>query len=461
MYKFKILVLILAIFISKNIQAQIITTYAGTGSQGNAGDGGPATDASLNWPGGVATDATGKVYIADFWNARIRVVDPATGIISTFAGNGSPARSGDGGPASAAGINFPIWVTIDHHGNMYIACDSLTDPYTMHYVNSGEYIRKIDTAGIITTIAGNGTITHNGDGIPATSEGFYYIRSIAADDSGNLYIGNIKSRLQKINKFGIINTVAGTGLWGFSGDGGPASAATVTDVHGIAFDHSGNIFFSDAGNNRIRKINHLGIINTIAGDTSFGYSGDGGPVTAAKINYPSAMAMDDSGNIFFSDLENYLIRKISHTGIITTVAGNRTHGFSGDGGPADSAQINMVYAIALDQYNNMYLADVGNEDIRMVCAHCSGEAVPSIPEKNYHHLLITPNPNSGTFSFSLPYSSAMPVQVTISDIFGRLIKEFTTTTNKETPVTISAPPGIYFLTSVSEAGRQTDKIFIH
>ncbi len=456
----RIALIFLTFFICPAINAQIISTYAGTGMQGNAGDGGPATDAALNWPGGVAADAAGKVYIADFWNARIRVVDPATGIISTFAGNGSPAHSGDGGPASAAGINFPIWVTCDHQGNIYIVSDSLTDPFTTHYANSGEYIRKIDTAGIITTIAGNGTTTFNGDGIPATTEGFYYIRSITADDSGNIYIGNVQSRLQKINKSGIINTIAGNGSWGFSGDGGQASAATVTDVHGIVTDHSGNIFFSDAANNRIRKINHSGVISTFAGDTTFGYSGDGGPVAAATINYPSAMIMDDTGNIYFSDYGNYLVRKISHTGIITTVAGNRTYGFSGDGGPADSAQTDMVLALALNQYNNLYLADVGNEDIRMVCAHCSGEDVPITPNINAQ-LTITPNPATGSFSFLLSSSFSEPVEVVITDITGRAVKKFYTTTNRATKIILDAPPGIYLLTSVTEDGRQTAKVVVH
>ena len=347
--------------------AQVITTIAGvTGTHGYGQDEIEATMTPLNFPEGVAIDNLGNVYVADYWNARVRMISP-DGIIHAVAGNGSFARTGDGGPATAAGINFPMSLTFDGLGNLYIACDSVTDAYTTHYVICCSNIRKVNTAGIITTIAGVGAIGFNGDGIPAIGAGFNLITGIAADTSGNVYLNVSDNRIRKINSAGIISTIAGDGTPGFSGDGGPAADAIIHNQGGgIALDHSGNIFFSDRYNNRIRKISTAGMITTFAGNASFGYSGDGGAVTTAKISGPWGLAFDNDDNLFFSDLANNVIREINNTGIITTVAGKGIHGYSGDGGHPDSAEINDVMNVGVDKLGNLYLPDVQNENIRLV-----------------------------------------------------------------------------------------------
>ena len=331
-----------------------LSTFAGNGFAGNSGDGGPATGAELNTPTGVTTDAGGNVYIADIYNGRIRKVN-SSGIISTAVGDGQNVFGGDGGPASAASVYYPFGVATDVSGNLYIA----------DYGN--QRIRKVNTSNIISTIAGNGSIGYTGDGGPATAGTFDYPTGVAADTFGNIFVADIYNNcVRKITTGGIITTVAGNGSAGYGGDGGPATAASLNLPYGVAADVTGNLYISDFGNHRIRKVNLSGIISTVAGTGTGGYSGDGNPATASRLYYPIGISADTNGNIFIGDYANYRIRKINPAGIIFTVAGNGSAGFSGDGGPATAAVLNVPYGITNDAAGNILIADEGNNRVRRV-----------------------------------------------------------------------------------------------
>jgi len=334
----------------------IITTIAGNGSGGFAGDGGSATSASLDHPLGVAVDTSGGLFVADEFNNRIRKVS-ASGIISTVAGDGSYRFYGDGGPATSASLAYPSGVAVDVAGNLFIA-DSIN-----------ARVRKVSASGIITTIAGSARDGFSGDGGPATSASLFQPRGVAPDTSGNLFIADYgNDRIRKVSSSGIITTVAGNEGFGFSGDGGLATSASLSAPSGVAADMSGNLFIADSGNNRIRKVSASGIVTTIAGSGSHGFSGDGGPATSASFWGPPSIAVDPSGNLFLADIINQRIRKVSVSGIITTVAGNGNQGFSGDGGPAISASFYNPGAVAADASGNLFISDNMNQRIRKVSA---------------------------------------------------------------------------------------------
>ena len=334
----------------------IITTYAGNGTAGSTGDGGPATSAQLNGTSGFY-DFAGNLYIAE--NTKIRKVDAATGTITTYAGTGTAGYAGDGGPATSAQFNRASGLAFDSAGNLYIA----------DYFNYR--IRKINAAtGIITTVAGTGISGYSGDGGAATSAQLGSPGAVVLDTAGNLYIADYAGvRIRKVAAAtGIITTVAGTGVSGYSGDGGPATSAQLKSPEGMSFDSAGNLYFADVQNNRIRKITiSTGIITTVAGNGTQGYSGDGGPATSAKFFFPHAAVLDGAGNIYVGDQGNARVRKVdAGTGIITTIAGNGTGGFSGDGGPATSAQMSNPYNVALDNAGNLVIGDLSNNRVRKV-----------------------------------------------------------------------------------------------
>jgi len=332
----------------------IITTVAGDGGYGFSGDGGPATEAQLAYPYRVAVDGAGNLYIADNDNHRIRKVD-ANGIITTVAGNGSSGFSGDEGPATNARLYWPYGVAVDSAGNLYIA-----DTYNYR-------IRKVDDSGIITTVAGNGSYGFSGDGGPATEAQLRNPEGIAVDSAGNLYIvDDWNSSIRKVDTGGIITTVAGDGSYGFSGDGGPATEAQLYLPWAMAVDSAGNLYIADTRNQRIRKVDASGLITTVAGDGSYGFSGDGGPATEAQLAYPYGVAVDSAGNLYIADTRNQRIRKVDTGGIITTVAGTVSDGFSGDGGLATEAQLRYPSGVAVDSGGNLYIADQANHRIRKV-----------------------------------------------------------------------------------------------
>jgi sugar lactone lactonase YvrE len=336
----------------------VISTVAGNGFPGYSGDGGPATSAMLNGPSGVAVDTTGNLFIADASNQRVRQVNPG-GVISTVAGTGSFGYTGDGGPATSARLNAPRGVAVDAAGDLLIA-------------DSGNLrIRTVSPSGVITTLAGNGSqgyfSGYSGDGGAATAAQLYRPTGIAVDPAGDLFIGDSNNnRVREVDPSGVISTIAGTGVFGYSGDGGPATSAQLNGPSGMAMDAAGDLFIADTFNNRVRKIDPSGVISTVAGNGSASYSGDGGPATSAAIFQPFGVAVDSAGDLFIADSFNHRIREVSPSGVISTFAGTGTPGFSGDGGPATSASLDFPYGVAVDAAGDLFIADFGNNRVREV-----------------------------------------------------------------------------------------------
>jgi len=321
-----------------------ITTIAGSVTATSLGDGGPATRARLSHPEQLAVDKNGNVYVADTRHARVRKITPE-GTITTIAGSGKLGPLGDGGPARAAGL-YPSGVAVDGKGNVYV-----TD-------NAHERVRRITPDGTITTVAGTGRVgADKGDGGPATSATLWNPHAVAIDGQGNLFIaGTSNQRVRKVSPDGTITTIAGTGRQGFSGDGGPARSARLHDPYGVAVDRHGSVYIADSGNHRVRKVSPGGRITTIAGTGSPGYSGDGGPATAARLHHPRGVAVDARGNLYIADSENFRIRMVSD-GTITTIAGTGRSASSGDGGPPRSAQLEHPTGVAVDGKGFLYIAD--------------------------------------------------------------------------------------------------------
>jgi uncharacterized protein (TIGR03437 family) len=397
----------------RKVSNGVITTVAGNGTPGYIGDNGPAAAAQLDHPLGVAVDSAGNLYIADEGNQRLRKI--SNGVITTVAGNGTPNEGGDNGPAIGAELDGPSGVAVDAAGNLYIA-DAL-----------GYRIRKVSN-GIIVTVAGNGTCCYSGENGPATNAQLDYPEGVALDSAGDLYIADAyNDRILKVSS-GVMTTVAGNGTPGFSGDNGPATAAQLDWPTGVAVDAAGNLYIADSDNNRIRKVSN-GVIATVAGNGLPGYGGDGGPAASAQLYGPLGVAVDAAGNLYIADANRirevsngtittvagggallgdnvpatsaqvsprgvavdaagslYLadestnrIRKVS-SGAITTVAGSATScpgegglgrpcyfgGYSGDDGPATSAELSNPYAVAVDAAGNLYIVDNGNQRIRKV-----------------------------------------------------------------------------------------------
>ena len=367
--------------------AGTIITIAGSGETGFfgggfSGDGGPAVEAELRDPSGVAVDSAGNVYIADVGDHRIRKVD-STGTITTIAGTGEFGFSGDGGPAVEAELYDPAGVAVDSAGNLYIAD-----------TGNGR-IRKVDSTGTITTIAGTGEFGFSGDGGPAVEAELYDPAGVAVDSAGNLYIADTgNQRIRKIDSTGTITTIAGTGEYGFSGDGGPAAVARLAFPNGVAVDSAGNLYIADSGNRRIRKIDSTGTIITIAGTGEFGFSGDGGPAIQAALYLLSGVAVDGAGNLYIADTGNQRIRKIDSTGTITTIAGTGEYGFSGDGGPAAVARLAFPNGVAVDSAGNLYIADSGNRRIRKLTP--GGGSTPPNPIAVLNAASFTPGAAPGS-----------------------------------------------------------------
>jgi trimeric autotransporter adhesin len=343
------------LFLARTSSAQIITTIAGNGLAGFSGDGGLAIAARLYYPFAVSSDGAGNLLIPDTYNYRLRRVS-SRGIINTIAGTGAWGFSGDGGPATAAQFGYVSSAIVDGSGNTYVA----------DYSN--QRVRKIDASGIVTTFAGTGSWGFSGDGGAATAAKLYDPYGLAADAAGNIYIADYgNNRVRKVDPSGIITTVAGSSsTGGFSGDGGAATAAKLYYPLGVALDGAGNLLIADYYNDRIRKVNGAGIITTVAGTGIAGFSGDGGAATSAQIYYPYSVAADAIGNVYIGDYGNQRIRKIDTFGVMNTIAGNGMGGFCCDGTPATGAMLHYPTGVTVDALGNVYIADYYNNRIRMV-----------------------------------------------------------------------------------------------
>jgi len=330
----------------------LITSVAGTGVYGFSGERGPGVRAQLDSVYAIAVDARGNVYIADSWNHRVRMLTP-DGSISTAAGTGTEGYAGDGGPATAARLFCPRGLAADAQGNLFIA-DS-----------GNSRVRKVGPDGTITTVAGSGAAGYSGDGGPATSALLNFPRGLAVDSKGNLYIADGRNyRVRKVTPEGIISTLAGTGVYGYSGDGGRAAAAQLGMVQSLAVDAQGNLFVADAYNHCVRKVTPEGFIVTVAGGGGYGAAGDGGLAESAQLRYPRGLAVDPRGNLFVADAGNHRIRRITPAGSIATVAGTGVKGYSGDLGSASCARLDYPYGVAVDAQGTLVIADLRNYRIR-------------------------------------------------------------------------------------------------
>jgi hypothetical protein len=337
-----------------NVAAQsgYLTTIAGTGSATYSGDGGLATAATINSPLGVSVDIVGNIYIADYANHRVRKIS-TSGIITTVAGGG--LSTAENVPATSASI-VPTGVSVDPTGNVYIVDQA------------NNRIRKVNTAGMITTIAGTGTLGFAGDGGPAVLAQLNNPHSMCLDLAGNIFIGDEgNDRIRRIDAAtGIITTYAGTGVYGYSGDGGPATLATLQYPDGVFSDNTGNLYIADRFNHCVRKVNTSGIISTVAGGNGAGFSGDGGPASFASLYQPSTICVDNVGNLYIGDYMNSRVRIVNQSGNIFTYAGGGSS--MSVGIPATTALFSNLWGVSIDGYNNIYIADKNNNRICKVAA---------------------------------------------------------------------------------------------
>ena len=334
----------------------VIRTMAGSNTRGYGGDGGSATSAAFDQPRAAAVGPDGTVYVADTFNHRVRRVDPR-GAVTTLAGTGQAAYSGDGGPAGVATLHWPHGVAVDQTGTSLYIADS-----------ANHRIRRVDLgSGVITTVAGGATAGWAGDGGPAVGAQLEDPKAVWAAPSGDLYVADSgNERIRRIDGSGTITTIAGTGVPGYSGDGGPAGAAQFDGPRGIAGDGTGNLFVADDNNNRIRRIDSSGVVTTVAGTGAPGYTGDGGPARSAQLRNPRGVAVDGRGNVFVADSMNARIRMVDSAGVISTVAGCGRHGFGGDGGPATVARMFEPRGVAVGPAGDLLVADTYNDRIRRV-----------------------------------------------------------------------------------------------
>jgi sugar lactone lactonase YvrE len=332
----------------------IITTVAGNGTPGYSGDGGLATRAQLNWPRDMAIGADRSLYIADTRNHCIRKVIPE-GIISTAVGTGVPGYSGDGGPAASAQLNGPRDVEVGADGSLYIAD---TDNHC---------VRKVTPAGVIVTLAGTGASGYSGDGGLASRAQLAWPQDVAVGSDGNLYIADTGNHcIRKVTLDGVILTVAGTGVCGYGGDGGPAIRAQLARPRGVFVGADGCVTLSDTENHRVRRVTPDGTILTVVGNGTEGYSGDGGPAARTQLAWPRGVVVDADGCLFIADCGNSVIRKVAPDGTIGTVAGTGTEGYSGDGGPATRAELADPHGIILGSDGCLYIGEPRNHCIRKV-----------------------------------------------------------------------------------------------
>jgi uncharacterized protein (TIGR03437 family) len=314
----------------------VASIYAGTGQFGNAGDGGLATAASFGAIGGVGVDSADNVYVEDWYYGVIHKISPQ-GVISKFSST----------------TMTPNALLVTANGSLYFG--------------AGNKIESILPGAAAQVIAGNGIFGWTGDGGAALSANLATPGSLAADTSGNVYTADsVTNVVRRVSANGVITQFAGNGRYAYSGDGGPAGFASMNSPYGLASDTAGNLYIADQNNECVRVVSRSGTITTVAGNGKPGYSGDGGAATAASLYHPAGIALDTSGNLYIADSGNSVVRKVSPSGMITTVAGTGAAGYSGDGGPASKAALYTPLGLATDAAGNLYIGDSGNHRVRMV-----------------------------------------------------------------------------------------------
>lgn len=411
--------------------AQIITTVVGTGIAGFDGDGSVATLAKIGYVNSIALDKTGNLFIADCNNSRIRKVDVNTGIINTIAGNGISGYSGDGGPATLAQISgLSVGdVAVDDTGNIYIS-----DAFNFR-------IRKVTVAtGEIKTIAGTGVQLHTGDGGNALLASFGSVNQLTLDAANNIYVNDSGCWIRKISTLGIIVTVAGTGNCGYSGDGGDATAANIV-CGGLACDGAGNIYFADPQNFRIRRVDALtGKISTVGGNGSL-VQVDNVSALESGIT-PAYICFNKEGELLISEqgTPNNKIRKIDASGIIKTVAGIGTSGFSGDGDGAIFARLYSPAGLGVDTFGNFYVADKNNKRVRKISYPSTDVYASNLLNNN---ISLHSNPTSSILTLT---STEKINTLTLANTLGQVVHHQQCPGKEQIVLNLAhLPPGIYTL----------------
>ena len=421
-------------------------------------------------------------------------------IITTIAGNGTAGYSGDGGPAVNAVLNYPTDVSIDAFKNIYIAdqlnnrirkvdtagnittivgtgiqgysgdggaatAAELYNPTNIIFNANGNLIfsdrnnnkvRMVNVSGTINTIAGNGAFGYSGDGGQAILCELAYQTGLATDNFNNIYIvDEDNNRIRKVDTAGIIATIVGNGTQGFTGDGGAATNAELYTPRDVAFDASGNLYIADQYNHCIRKVTTSGIITTAVGTGTAGYYGDGGQATNAQLHFPRGLTFDVSGNLYIADTYNSVIRKVNAAGIISTIVGNGTLGYSGDGGMAINAHLNTPIGITIDALGNLYIADGGNNRIRKV-TNVAATGIKGLEEFD-NEVIMYPNPTSNNFTIETSYTDKQTLQ--LFDVNGKIV--LSQIINGKTNIDASnLAEGVYNLSLINQNGVANKRLVI-
>jgi trimeric autotransporter adhesin len=424
-----------------------IYTIAGTGATGYGGDNGPSTAAVFSTPAGVATDAAGNIYITDKNNNRVRMIDVSTGTIKTVAGNGTFNYAGMGGDATAASIMLPNAIAVDNAGNFYFT-DWFAD--AAFKVECGNHH--------IHNACGHHVQGCGGDNGPGPEATMCIPGGIAVDNNnGNLYMvdyGN--NRLRKLNAATNIVTTFVGGISGAAMSGVPANTAAFGQINGVCVDAMGNIYISDAGNHVVRRIDLSGHIRTIAGNGTAGNSGDGGNALQGQLNHPGCLFINNAGNLFICDDASNVVRVMNvYNGIIHTLAGTGSMGFSGDGGDPIAAALNHPTGVWQDASGKIYIADAGNQRVRVIAG--SAYKTTGIANATEGAMTIFPNPSTGTFNIQT--NSADNATVEVYNVAGE--KVYTGTIGEQAgTVTLDQPTGIYNVMVTTTAGTVTEKVTI-
>lgn len=464
--------ILIASSVSSNGQG-IIRTIAGTGLASFSGDGGPAIGATFSNPSGVATDVAGNIYIADYYNHRIRFIDVTDGNIYTIAGNGVGTYSGMGGLAKDMGMRYPNSIFVGSDCSYYVSDHFADAVYEIkrsgsssssgghgHGHGHGHGDHNDDNGN---NDGGNNCQGNSGDGGDASLATMKIPRGVWKDKFGNKYIadyGNNKVRM--INTSHIMSTFTG-GISGFSPNGTPVASCAWGSINGICTDAAGNVYVSDGANHVVRKINiTTGLVNTIAGNGTAGYSGDNGSPVMAKLHTPGNLFINSSGNLFICDAGNHTIRVMnvnSNFTVIKTVAGTGTLGFSGDGGPADAAKLNQPSGVWEDASGTIYIADMGNQRVRSIVGSGYKNVNGLVNTTADNSIVIYPNPSRGTFTV-LTGTVQANTTIEVFNIFGQKVNT-TPVIMPQTTISLSQPAGIYTVVVSSSTGSTTQQVVIN